>query len=214
MPGVPVVLGVGGAGQAPAAARRALIAAGIAAAADPRGVAAAAAALLADAQEPGPARPPPRPGARPATARLTAIAPVAARPGPHDEDQAQDTCSASSASPRRRAGPARPRPRRTPALRELGGPVAVKILDAAVLHKTEIGGVILGVRTPDELDAALDTLERAPAPPRYLVERMAPPGLTWCSARAATRCSARCCCSASAASPPRRWPTSPSGWRR
>ncbi|GAA3832738.1 bifunctional GNAT family N-acetyltransferase/acetate--CoA ligase family protein [Streptomyces coacervatus] len=60
------------------------------------------------------------------------------------------------------------------ALHLLGGPVAVKVLDAAILHKTEIGGVHLGVRTPDELDAALDAIgpDR-----RYLVEAMAPPGV-------------------------------------
>ncbi|MGW0584041.1 acetate--CoA ligase family protein, partial [Streptomyces sp. NPDC002920] len=60
------------------------------------------------------------------------------------------------------------------ALRLLGGPVAVKVLDAAILHKTEIGGVHLGVRTPGELDAALDAIgpDR-----RYLVEAMAPAGV-------------------------------------
>ena len=60
------------------------------------------------------------------------------------------------------------------ALHLLGGPVAVKVLDAAILHKTEIGGVHLGVRTPEELDAALDAIgpDR-----RYLVEAMAPPGV-------------------------------------
>ena len=60
------------------------------------------------------------------------------------------------------------------ALHLLGGPVAVKVLDAAILHKTEIGGVHLGIRTPGELDAALDAIgpDR-----RYLVEAMAPPGV-------------------------------------
>ncbi|GHE66599.1 acetate--CoA ligase family protein [Streptomyces capitiformicae] len=60
------------------------------------------------------------------------------------------------------------------ALRRLGGPVAVKVLDAAILHKTEIGGVHLGVRTAEELDVALDAIgpDR-----RYLVEAMAPAGV-------------------------------------
>jgi acetyltransferase len=62
------------------------------------------------------------------------------------------------------------------ALASLGGPVAVKLLDAAVLHKTEVGGVRLGVRTPAELDEALDALEAAGAD-RVLVEAMAPPGV-------------------------------------
>jgi acetyltransferase len=61
-------------------------------------------------------------------------------------------------------------------LAELDGPVAVKLLDAAVLHKTEIGGVRLGIRTPADLDAALDALEAAGAR-RFLVEAMAPDGV-------------------------------------
>ncbi|WP_369033985.1 acetate--CoA ligase family protein [Streptomyces adonidis] len=60
------------------------------------------------------------------------------------------------------------------ALRLLSGPVAVKVLDAAILHKTEIGGVHLGVRTPGELDAALDAIGPGH---RYLVEAMAPAGV-------------------------------------
>jgi hypothetical protein len=59
------------------------------------------------------------------------------------------------------------------ALASLGGPVAVKLLDAAVLHKTEVGGVRLGVRTPAELDEALDAIGAE----RVLVEAMAPPGV-------------------------------------
>jgi acetyltransferase len=59
------------------------------------------------------------------------------------------------------------------ALAELGGPVAVKLLDAAVLHKTEVGGVRLGVRTSEEMDAALDAV----GTPRVLVEAMAPDGV-------------------------------------
>jgi acetyltransferase len=56
----------------------------------------------------------------------------------------------------------------------VGGPVAVKILDAAILHKTEIGGVHLGVASHAELDQALD---RLPGARRFLVEAMAPPGV-------------------------------------
>lgn len=62
------------------------------------------------------------------------------------------------------------------AFAELGGPVAVKLLDAAVVHKSEAGGVRLGVRTPAELDDALDALEKAGAR-RFLVEAMAPDGV-------------------------------------
>jgi acetyltransferase len=60
-----------------------------------------------------------------------------------------------------------------------GGAVAVKILDAAVLHKTEIGGVHLGIRTRAELAEALEQLGSVDVsgPRRVLVEAMAPAGV-------------------------------------
>jgi acetyltransferase len=45
-----------------------------------------------------------------------------------------------------------------------------------VLHKAAVGGVRLGVRTGEDLDAALDALDAAGAR-SYLVEETAPPGL-------------------------------------
>lgn len=71
------------------------------------------------------------------------------------------------------------------ALAELGGPVVVKVLDAAVLHKTEAGGVHVGVATAAQLDAALDAIDAIPvgttprdrATRRYLVEAQAEPGV-------------------------------------
>ncbi|MFG1943933.1 acetate--CoA ligase family protein [Nonomuraea sp. NPDC048826] len=66
------------------------------------------------------------------------------------------------------------------ALAELGGRVVVKILDASVTHKSDHGGVRPGIRTPADLDEALDALDEVAARlgvrPRYLVERQAPPG--------------------------------------
>lgn len=59
---------------------------------------------------------------------------------------------------------------------ELARPVAVKILDAEVLHKTDIGGVHLGVRDAEGLDRALEALDSIGAP-AYLIESMAPPGV-------------------------------------
>ncbi|MET7453203.1 acetate--CoA ligase family protein [Streptomyces sp. NPDC005574] len=59
------------------------------------------------------------------------------------------------------------------ALDELGGPVVVKILNAEILHKTEVGGVRVGIRTHEELDEALVSM---PASPALLVEQMAPAG--------------------------------------
>jgi hypothetical protein len=56
------------------------------------------------------------------------------------------------------------------ALDELGGPVTVKILDAAILDKSDAGGVRLGIGSHLALDAALDELPPSRA---LLVERMA-----------------------------------------
>ncbi|GFZ98381.1 hypothetical protein GCM10011359_29410 [Nesterenkonia alkaliphila] len=61
------------------------------------------------------------------------------------------------------------------ALTTLRPPVAIKLLDAAVIHKTELGGVQLGIRTPEEMDSALQNLRRAGAR-EFLVEEMAPSG--------------------------------------
>jgi acetyltransferase len=117
-----------------------------------------------------------------ARARLTARRPARipathrVKPdGPLDEDQAKTLLAALGVpTPPRRACQDRDEAYR--ALAELPGPVAVKILDAGVSHKSDIGGVHLGIRNRAELDAALDALDRIGAR-RYLVETMAPPGV-------------------------------------
>jgi acyl-CoA synthetase (NDP forming) len=158
---VPVVLGVGGTGDEVVRQRRALLAAGIAVASDPRGVAAATGALVVDA----------RARSRAATPTAPVDVPHGVR-GPHDEDAAKSLLERIGVvTPARRACGSRAEARA--ALAELGGPVAVKVLDAAVLHKTEIGGVHLGIRSAAELDAALDALPAG----RCLVESMAPAGV-------------------------------------
>jgi acetyltransferase len=138
----------------------------VAVADDPRGVAAATAALVADARAqhraggPGEARP----------ARLPVVP-----SGPIDEHSAKEFLATlgiptpSGWLCANRAAAAR-------AFAELGAPVAVKLSDAAVLHKTEVGGVHLGISSPEDLAAALDALEAIGAR-RFLVESMAPPGL-------------------------------------
>ncbi|MGO4616967.1 acetate--CoA ligase family protein [Nocardia sp. 2YAB30] len=94
---------------------------------------------------------------------------------PADEAAAKDLLDALAvATPPRRVCPDRAAAHH--ALSELPLPVAVKILDATVLHKTEIGGVHLDVRTTGELDTALDVLDSIGAP-AYLVESMAAPGV-------------------------------------
>lgn len=162
--GIPVVFGVGGTGPAVAATRRALLEAGIVVATDARGVAAATGALLADARH--------QAGSRSADPRDPA--PVVAA-GPHDEHQAKQVLAQLGIATMRGWACA-DRAEAHAALDAAGGPVAVKILDAAVLHKTEIGGVQLGVTGHLELDEALDRLSAAGAR-RFLVEAMAPPGV-------------------------------------
>ncbi|HLU59568.1 MAG TPA: acetate--CoA ligase family protein [Pseudonocardia sp.] len=164
-PGVPLVVGVGGTGPQVQAARRALLARGIPALADPTGVAAAVHALLSDARrrDGGPAAP----GSLDGHLRTISLG-----PGPWDEDAAKAVVAALGvAVPDRRVCADRAAAHR--ALAELGGPVAVKLLDPAVLHKTEVGGVRLGVRTPAELDEALSAIGAE----RVLVEAMAAPGV-------------------------------------
>ncbi|MET9565167.1 acetate--CoA ligase family protein [Streptomyces tauricus] len=162
--GVPMVIGLGGSGGEVAAARRALLDAGIAVASDPSGVAAATGALLADA----------RSRSRGAAPGTTSGTPVHVT-GAYDEDRAKELVSSLGiTTPPRRACATRAEAHE--AFAGLNGPVAVKLLDAAVVHKTEVGGVHLGIGTAAELDAALDELDAIGAR-RYLVEAMAQPGV-------------------------------------
>lgn len=95
--------------------------------------------------------------------------------GPWDENLAKELLGALGiATPPRRSCSTRAAAHEARA--ELGGPVAVKLLDAAVLHKTEIGGVHLGVNSPEAMDRALDGLAAAGAR-EFLVEAMAPSGV-------------------------------------
>jgi acetyltransferase len=164
VPRVPIVFGLGGTGNDVTLARRALLEAGIAVATDPRGVAAGIGALLADAT--AQAR-----RSKPAVAGQT---PTGVR-GPHDEHQAKQLLDRIGITTTARRM-CTTRAQAHTALAEIRGPVAVKILDSTVLHKTEIGGVHLGVRTPADLDTALDRLDGIGAA-RYLVETMAPAGV-------------------------------------
>ena len=175
-PGTPLVLGVGGIGADVRSARRDLLALGVPVAADPTGVAAMVGAVLADARAQHRAEW--RPGARHAgVLRTTAPLEPAGGPGqgPWDEDQAKVLVGRLGVATMPRRACAN-RADAHQALTDLGGPVAVKVLDATVLHKTETGGVRLGVGTAEQLDQALDGLEGAGAQ-RFLVERMAGDGV-------------------------------------
>jgi acetyltransferase len=188
VPGVPVVFGVAGVGDEAAETRRALSAAGIAVATDPTGVAAAVAALVADARARHRSSQPGWPGGdlglgpRNRSGSSSAAADTdegrdvpAVSAGPFDEQAAKDVLGSLGIATMPRRG-CDDRDAAHAAFAELGGPVAVKLLDAAVVHKSEAGGVRLGVRTPAELDDALDALEKAGAR-RFLVEAMAPDGV-------------------------------------
>lgn len=65
------------------------------------------------------------------------------------------------------------------ALGELGGPLVVKVLSADILHKSDVGGVHVGVRDAAAMDAALDAIDAIDlaGPRRYLVEAMAGKGV-------------------------------------
>src|SRR6185295_8258150 len=65
------------------------------------------------------------------------------------------------------------------ALRRLTTPVVVKIVAPEILHKTEVGGVVLGVVDTAGMNAALAKLDAIPVAQsrRYLIEETAPAGL-------------------------------------
>jgi acetyltransferase len=64
------------------------------------------------------------------------------------------------------------------AFARFGKPVVVKVIDASILHKTDVGGVHVNIRTSEELELALDRVDAISGPKRpYLIEVMAPAGL-------------------------------------
>ena len=69
------------------------------------------------------------------------------------------------------------RPAVRAAFAKLGAPAVVKVLDAAITHKTEVGGVHVNLRDNAALNAALDAIDRIPGRHRYLVEEQAKPGV-------------------------------------
>jgi acyl-CoA synthetase (NDP forming) len=95
--------------------------------------------------------------------------------GPWDEVRSKELLGALGIStpPRRRCSD---RTAAHNALAELGVPVAVKLVDAGILHKTDVGGVHLGINSPAALDQPLDALEAVGAK-EFLVEAMAPQGV-------------------------------------
>src|SRR5581483_12469793 len=68
------------------------------------------------------------------------------------------------------------------ATERLRPPLALKVVSPDVVHKSDVGGVKLGLRDHDELDRAIATMREVLAAKgvhaqRWLVEEMAPPGV-------------------------------------
>jgi acetyltransferase len=159
---VPVVAALGGPAGEVAAQRQALRALGVPVLGSPRALTTAVTALVEDARAQAPVTP-------------AVSVDLAVGPGPFDEDQAKAVLGALGiATPPRRVCTTRAQGHE--ALAALGGPVAVKLLDAGITHKSDVGGVFLGVRDAAGLDQALDALEAA-GHRRFLAEAMAPPGV-------------------------------------
>jgi acetyltransferase len=95
--------------------------------------------------------------------------------GPWDEVRAKDLLDAHGiVTPQRRV--VTDLDAAVAAMAQLGAPVAVKLVDSAVLHKTDIGGVYLGVSDAEQMGLALAGLASIGAS-RYLVEKMASSGV-------------------------------------
>jgi acetyl coenzyme A synthetase (ADP forming)-like protein len=68
------------------------------------------------------------------------------------------------------------------AAKEIGGPVAVKAVSPSIVHKTEAGGVRLGLEGPEAVRAAAEDMSRLLRDQRadlhgFLVQPMVPPGV-------------------------------------
>jgi acetate---CoA ligase (ADP-forming) len=97
--------------------------------------------------------------------------------GSFDEDRAKSVLSQYGIPSLRRIV-CRSRSEALEAFQSLGSPVAVKVLSAHIAHKTEAGGVHLGIDNDIALNRALDAIDRIPVPTKQvLVEAMAPPGV-------------------------------------
>jgi acyl-CoA synthetase (NDP forming) len=167
--GLPVVVAVDGTAADVAAARRAARDADISIVRGPTPLARALSALAEDARLRVVA-------AQPPVASSPQIpAPVGGWGGEWDEVRAKDLLSLLGIRTPARRRCAR-RSEAHDALAELGGPVAVKLVSSQVTHKSDIGGVVLGVDAPDAMDAALDALESIGAS-EFLVEEMADAGV-------------------------------------
>ena len=177
-----VVVASGGPEDALAARRQDLDALGVPLLASPGALATGLAAVVADAR----AR-----AVRDAVSDAVPDGGVPAQPGGPartvgrtlDEDEAKTLLAGYGLCTPRRVT-ADDRAAAHAALDALGGPAVVKVLDARVLHKSDVGGVHVGVRDHGSLDRALDAIDAIVVPGaaagpsrRYLLEELAPGGV-------------------------------------
>ena len=95
--------------------------------------------------------------------------------GPVDEDAAKTLVTAYGiATPKRTV--CRSRVEAEAAFAAMEGPAVAKTLDPAIAHKSDVGGVHLGIETVAALDSALESIDRVSGA-GYLIEEMAPDGL-------------------------------------
>jgi acetate---CoA ligase (ADP-forming) len=169
--GKPVLFGSLGLPDAVVPARAALRSAGLPMVESPERLVLAARVLAADARA--------RWGREQAAAsELQAALPVEPAGQPWDEDRAKALLVRYGISvPQRRL--CNRRDEALLAYRTLGAPVVVKVVSAEIAHKTEAGGVHLGIRSEAALQLALDAIERIPTrgAKAFLVEQMAPEGV-------------------------------------
>lgn len=149
--------------------RAALAKEGVFATDSPDALAAAAIALVRDSQTRG--RIAARQGGA-SSARRSSTSPVAL-PKRLDEATAKELLAGYGVrTPRRRVCETREAAR--DALDAFDRPVVVKVLDPEILHKSDVGGVHLGIDGIDGLERALDAIDRIPGASarRYLIEEM------------------------------------------
>lgn len=162
---------VGGVDNEVVPVRDKLHAAEISVATSPTGLARAVRALVTDARQRHGAGPSPLP-APALAADVDELVSAATEWTEHDAKNLLDALGI--ATPKRIAY--QTREAASGALGSLRPPLAVKLLDAQVLHKTEVGGVHLGIGGPEQLDDALCRLVASGAT-RFLVEEMAADGV-------------------------------------
>jgi len=165
---VPTVVAVDGTSEDVAAARRSARNVGVAIVRGPTPLARALSALAEDARLRAAA------SDHPVSAAADAPEPLDGWDGDWDEIRAKDLLGLLGIrTPSRRRCAGRSEAHR--ALAGIGRPVAVKLVSAEVVHKSDMGGVFLGVDSSEAMDDAIDALESIGAT-EFLVEEMAEPG--------------------------------------